>query len=169
MHKDIADKRPNFEITSFQKEDIPGIIKKHAELYSAEYGFDATFEDYVAAAVDKFCQTYDPKKENIWVVKVNGALAGCIAIVKAAEKTAQLRWFLVDRNFRGQGLGKKLMRAAINFCKDNEYELIYLWTVDKLIPARLLYQSFGFRLTETIEHDLWGQHLVEERWDLACL
>lgn len=39
-----------------------------------------------------------------------------------------------------------------------------------MTTARRLYGKFGFQLTETKEEQLlWGQRLVEERWDLELL
>jgi len=156
----------SFKINSFKKRDIDRIIKKHEDLYSEEYGFDRTFADYVTATLHKFCQTYDQNKENIWIAESGDDLAGSIGIVKADEKTAQLRWFLVDSRFRGRGLGRKLMEEALAFCREKKYENVFLQTVDKLKTARLLYQKFGFKLTRTIEQDIWSQHLVEEYWEL---
>jgi len=33
-------------------------------------------------------------------------------------------------------------------------------------PSERFYRSYGFKLTETIEHCIWGQNVVEERWDV---
>lgn len=83
------------------------------------------------------------------------------------DKTAQLRWFAVEKDYRGHGVGSKLMRAAKEFCLKHGYSKVYLGTIDFLTDARRLYAKFGFELTSTwINHD-WGQHPIsEERWDL---
>ncbi|MFZ5967299.1 MAG: bifunctional helix-turn-helix transcriptional regulator/GNAT family N-acetyltransferase [Bacillota bacterium] len=153
-------------IRGFQPEDIEWVIRKHRDLYEVEYGFDDTFGDYVAEAVYKFQEIFDKEKENLWVAEVNGKAVGMIAIVKVDDETAQLRWFLIDPETRGRGLGHKLMETAVDFCKEKNYRHVLLWTVSVLDAARHLYKSYGFELTEINEHDIWGGHLTEERWDL---
>lgn len=156
----------NVNIRSFGTNDIETIIKRHMELYAQEYGFDSTFESYVGDAVHKFIESYNKDTENIWVAELNGSTAGFIATVKVDDTTAQLRWFLIEPQARGRGLGKKLMQTVVDFCREKGYKQILLWTISNLETARHLYKLFGFTLTQTNEHDIWGKHLVEERWDL---
>lgn len=155
-----------FRIRSFLPQDLGTIVEKHYELYKTEFGFDLTFKDYVGNAVDQFAKSHDKNKENIWVVEMGERVVGSIAIVKVDDKTAQLRWFLIDPDLRGKGLGNKLMATAVDFCRLKGYTCIFLWTVSILQAARHLYQQYGFSLTATEEHDVWGKHLIEERWDL---
>ncbi|MEC1837914.1 MarR family transcriptional regulator, partial [Bacillus amyloliquefaciens] len=53
------------------------------------------------------------------------------------------------------------------YCKENGYERIFLWTVKDMSTARPLYKKNGFEITEIHEEKpLWGSNLIEERWDL---
>ena len=155
------------EIRDFQLQDSEWVIRKHLDLYQVEYGFDNTFEQYVAEDLYKFQEGFDEKKENLWVAEVNGKPEGMIAIVKVDDETAQLRWFLIDPKMRGKGLGHKLMCTALNFCKQKDYRHVLLWTISILETARYLYESYGFTLSETVKHRIWGKSLTEERWDLS--
>lgn len=155
-----------FEVRKFQSKDVEYIIGKHVDIYASEYGFDATFRDYVVEAVYKFVECYDETKENIWIAEANEIAVGVIAIVKVDNSTAQLRWFLIEPQMRGKGLGNILMKTAIDFCVEKEYKQVFLWTISILEAARHLYKRYGFTLTEVNEHDIWGEHLIEERWDL---
>lgn len=47
--------------------------------------------------------------------------------------------------FRGQGLGRRLMEAAIRKAKEHGYLQVELEVVSSNIPARKLYESLGFR------------------------
>lgn len=155
------------EIRTYENKDIEYIIKRHREIYEAEYGFSSEFGDYVEKYVKKFDESHDELKENIWVVEENGKPSGVIAIVRADDNTAQLRWFLVEPGMRGKGLGYMLLKYAIDFCVDRGYRHIFLWTVGLLETARHLYKSFGFILTETANNDSWTKDVIkEERWDL---
>jgi len=154
-------------IRTFQSEDIEFIIRRHRNLYEIEYGFTSEFGDYVEEYVLKFNEYHDETREKIWIAEANGTAAGVIAIVKVDNSTAQLRWFLIESKMRHRGLGHMLMKRAIDFCKENNYKHILLWTVDVLEAARHLYKSYGFTLVESNEHNIWGKHLTEERWDLS--
>lgn len=47
--------------------------------------------------------------------------------------------------FRGQGLGRKLMEAAIAKAREHGYLQVELQVVSTNIPARKLYESLGFK------------------------
>lgn len=92
---------------------------------------------------------------------------GSIAIVYVDNETAQLRWFLLDAEIRGRGLGKKLITAALDFCREKKYKKVMLMTCSKTTAARALYAKNGFTITETKRHKIWGQQMDEEIWELG--
>ncbi|MBV7273430.1 MarR family transcriptional regulator/GNAT family N-acetyltransferase [Clostridium sp. PL3] len=155
------------KIRRFESEDIEHIIKRHRELYALEYGFSSSFGDYVEKIVREFDKNFDESRENIWVAEDHGKVVGEIAIVRVDENTAQLRWFLIEPEMRGKGLGHELMKVVIDFCKEKNYKHVFLWTVNLLGAARHLYKSYGFKLTETQENNTWRKEVTkEERWNL---
>lgn len=155
------------KIRRFESEEIEHIIKRHRELYDLEYGFSSSFGDYVEKTVREFAKNHDESRENIWVAEDHGKVAGEIAIVRVDEDTAQLRWFLIEPEMRGKGLGHELMKTVVDFCKEKNYKHVFLWTVNILGAARHLYKSYGFKLTETQENSTWCKEVInEERWDL---
>jgi N-acetylglutamate synthase-like GNAT family acetyltransferase len=146
--------------------DIGTLTYLHGVLYANEYGWDYTFEAYVAGPLAEFAKTHN-ERERIWIVEKDGQIAGSIAIVEASEKEAQLRWMLLTPELRGRGLGKFLVQKALEFCQAQRYATVYLWTVSLLTAATGLYQSVGFRLTEQKTHRIWGAELTEQRYDLT--
>jgi len=124
-----------FMIRSHRPGDMGYITYRHALFYSREYGFDVTFDGYVAQGLSKFVIQYDPQKEHLWVVEQDTTIVGSIAIVKAEDGVAQLRWFLIEPEARGKGLGKKLLREAVEFSSKKGYRKIMLWTVSNLDAA----------------------------------
>lgn len=152
-------------IRTYQQKDLEYIIKRHRELYETEYGFSPAFGDYVQKYLLEFHEHHDRDRENIWVAEADNAAVGVIALVKVDDTTAQLRWFLVEPEMRGRGLGHKLMKIVMSFCKEKNYKHVVLWTVSVLDAARHLYSQYGFERTETKKNDTWGDDLTEERWD----
>lgn len=157
--------QPEVIIRPYQAGDIGYIAHLHGKLYKNTYNFGPLFEYYVMKGLSEFMM--DHEGGELWVAEVDGEVAGSIAITRFDEKTAQLRWFVLDESYHGLGIGKKLMETAIQFSKDQEYQSIFLWTVNILNAARHLYGKYGFVLTEEKENDQWtGSRLTEERWDV---
>ena len=146
--------------------DIGFIIYLHGILYAHDYGFDTTFELYVATPLTKFATSYSDR-ERIWIVEQGDKIRGSIAIIKSEELKAQLRWFLLHPHLRGKGIGKKLVNEAVEFSKDKGYSSIFLWTVSILEAANRIYKAIGFKLTDERTHTIWGKKLIEQRYDLV--
>ncbi len=157
------------EGTTIRQEMKPGDIGYltylHGILYAREYGWDHTFEAYVAEPLSQFAKSPNAR-ERIWIVEQGGRVSGSIAIVQASREEAQLRWLLLHPDLRGSGLGKILIEEAINFSRKREYKRISLWTVSALEAAAGLYRAKGFRLAEEKTHELWGAPLTEQRYTL---
>jgi GNAT superfamily N-acetyltransferase len=148
--------------------DLGRVISFHGELYASEFGFGLGFETYVAETIVEFGQQEHPERDRLWMAEMGGRLVGCIAILGREDGAAQLRWFLVDPSTRGQGLGRRLVREALDFCRAAGYRSVYLWTVNGLEAAAKLYREAGFEKTETKpEAILWNVPLSEERYDLT--
>lgn len=148
--------------------DLGRVTKEHGELYAREYGFDHTFEAYVAATLAEFAQRLRPDRDRLWLAERQGRLVGSIGVVGREGGAAQLRWLLVHPDARGQGVGSRLVAACLDFCRSAGYRSVFLWTVDSLADAARLYRRFGFTLTEEKPaRTLWGQLLREQRYDLT--
>jgi GNAT superfamily N-acetyltransferase len=152
---------------TIQPGDIGYLIYLHGILYAKEYGFDHTFEPYVAIPMAEFVRSSDVDGQRLWIAEMDGHIVGSIAIVRASEREAQLRWYLVHPDARGLGLGRALLEAAIDFCRGRGYESVFLWTVSALHVARYLYESAGFCKTEQETHEMWGVTVTEERYELS--
>lgn len=160
---------PSDEVFELRTELLPGdqeaIVRLHGEVYSRENGFDRSFEEYVAGPLAQFAQS-PSKRSRIWLIGQNGILGGVIAIVEASPTQAQLRWFVVAPRVRGLGLGKLLLREAIFFARERQYESVFLWTVSSQTTAARLYQSVGFQKVEQSSARLWGVDVIEEKYEV---
>lgn len=154
--------------TELRPGDIGYVIYLHGTLYAAEYGWDHTFEAYVAGTLFEFGKSKNDR-QRIWLVENDGKLAGSIAIVEASKEEAQLRWFLLHPDLRGKGIGRILMSEAILFCREMRYSRIFLLTERKLTAAARLYESAGFRLINENPHEVWGGLVTEQRYELSLV
>jgi GNAT superfamily N-acetyltransferase len=151
--------------TSLQPGDVGTIVSLHGTIYARECGFDPTFEAYVAGPLAEFVRS-GSDRERLWIAEQDDRFVGCVAIVAAAPGTAQLRWFLVDPSARGTGLGKRLLREALDFCRSCGCKTVILWTEKSLETAAHLYRSTGFRKVEEKAGRMWGREVVEEKYEL---
>lgn len=145
--------------------DIGYLTYLHGILYAKECGWDHTFEAYVAGPLAEFAKSRNDR-ERIWIVEKGGKIVGSIAVVEASREEAKLRWLLLHPDVRGRGIGRVLVEAAIDFCRENGYHSVHLWTESVLTAAASLYRSVGFELTEEKTHELWGKVVTEQRYDL---
>ena len=83
------------------------------------------------------------------------------------DEAAQLRYFLIDPEYRGIGLGSHLMNLYMDFLRACGYKSSYLWTTSELHAAISLYKCFGFQLTEEKESTAFGKLVTEQRYDLT--
>jgi ribosomal protein S18 acetylase RimI-like enzyme len=98
--------------TDIRPGDIGLLIYLHGVLYAREYKLDHTFEGYVAAGLGEFAKSYDERRDRLWLAEEGGRIVGSIAIVGQTDGAAQLRWFLVDPEARGVGLGRRLLQGV---------------------------------------------------------
>jgi GNAT superfamily N-acetyltransferase len=151
---------------------VPGAIGRIAELhgtyYYRDWGFDLFFESKVAIELSEFLRRLHEVHDGFWVASVGEKIVGAIAIdgTNHNSKGAHLRWFIVAPENQGHGIGKMLLKEAIEFCRRKKFGRVYLWTFSGLDPARHLYERFGFKLCEEREGNQWGRTVTEQRFEL---
>ncbi len=145
--------------------DLGHLVWLHGTVYAREYGFDPTFEAYVAGPIAEVVRNRS-ERDRLWIAESGGRIVGCVAIVGAGPSEAQVRWYLVVPEMRGRGLGRALLSEALGFAASSGYEKVFLWTVSALTAAARLYREFGFaKVEERRPERLWGAEVLEERYE----
>jgi GNAT superfamily N-acetyltransferase len=153
--------------TDLRPGDIGAIIQMHATLYGSEYGYGLQFEAYVAQGLLEFYAAYDTARDRVWIGEHGGRMIGSMLLVHRGTDAAQLRYFLIRPEYRGIGLGKRMMDLWMQFLRERGYQSAYLWTVDELPVAAALYRRYGFKLTEEKPSAAFGKPVREQRYDLV--
>jgi len=143
-------------------------VYMHGALYGMEYNYGIQFETYVAKGLCEFYETYNPRRNRVWVCEHNNRMIGFLLLMDRKE-AAQLRYFLIEPDYRGIGLGSKLLNMYMDFLRECGYKLSCLWTTHELTTAASLYKRFGFQLTQEKESTSFGKPLMEQRYDLVLL
>ena len=148
---------------------VTQIVALHADYYVRHWAFTASFLDRVRAESTEFVRRFNPQRDLVARVNIDGKLTGAITIdaCSAVNGLAHLRWFIIADRLRGQGFGNRLMAFAVRFCRDRHYAGIYLNTFAGLNPARHLYEKAGFVITGSTPGTSWGTQVIEQRFELV--
>jgi DNA-binding MarR family transcriptional regulator/GNAT superfamily N-acetyltransferase len=146
--------------------DLGWVLHRHATLYAAEFGWDASFEELCARIIAEYTTLRDAHQDRAagWIAEVDGVPAGSVFCVPDGESTARLRLLLVEPRARGLGLGARLVGQCLQFAREVGYADITLWTYDRLAAARKVYQAAGFTLTSEYPDDAFGHQMMSQTW-----
>ena len=87
-----------------------------------------------------------------------GQLGGIITLGQATESESSIGLFAVDSEYRGQGIGTKLLKAADTMSFNRGDTQLSVATQGKNEGACAIYQKFGFKLiSETYIYNFWNE------------
>ena len=152
--------------TNLKSGDIGYVIYLHGSLYGKEYNYSIAFETYVAKGLYEFYSQYDPNKDCVWICEHKNSIIGFLLLMHRERNSAQLRYFIVLPQYRGIGLGRKLMELYMTWLKEHDYHSSYLWTTNEQETAAELYKKLGFKLMEEHDYTAFGKLLKEQRYEL---
>ncbi|HLV14898.1 MAG TPA: GNAT family N-acetyltransferase [Xanthomarina sp.] len=94
--------------------------------------------------------------EDYFVFEENQQILGCGGInYFPKEKLARISWDIIDPNFQGKGIGKKLAEYRLNYLKRN-FEIATVVVRTSQLAYRF-YEKLGFEL-EFVIKDYWAEN-----------
>lgn len=144
---------------------LADVVGLHMAYYHQNWGFGLEFETKVASELAEFLSRYATERDLFLAVYLpTGKCVGSITLdcQGAEEKGAHVRWFIVDQEFAGRGVGRQLMTKAVNHCDKLGFSKSFLTTFEGLHAARKLYESFDYVLTEERDVDQWSGGVKEQ-------
>lgn len=90
---------------------------------------------------------FDDAGPTIFFAETDGRLAGRIKMLRWWNRFAYVEDIVVNPEYRGLGIGRRLLERGIQWARENDYPGVMLETQDDNVPACTLYQSSGFVLS----------------------
>src|SRR6185437_10793512 len=103
--------------TKLEPGDLGYIAYLHGRIYDNENQYGLSFESYVLEGLGEFGARYDPAKDRVWVCEHGREKVGFLVGVNRGD-SLQLRYFILLPEYRGMGLGKRLMDAFMEFVRE---------------------------------------------------
>ena len=111
--------------------------------YVAWLGIDLSFQNFDAEMAD-LPAVYAGPYGGLLLATVDGNFAGVAGIRKFAEGDCELKRMFVRAEYRGLGLGQRLLTASVELAQRLGYATIKLDTADFMGAAIRLYRANGF-------------------------
>ena len=127
-----------FKIINFEKRYNKFVNDFVASIFVEEFNF----EEYRENILNYNNMNYAKSGGDMWIaVNENDEVIGTIAIMKKDNKSAELKTFYVDNNYRGNGISKKLYERAVDYCKRININRICLGTYARMKTAIHFYKN----------------------------
>lgn len=81
----------------------------------------------------------------VWVIVADGDVVGSVALRDLGDGALELKRMYLRPEYRGSGLGKRLLATALDFARTTGARVVRLDTSERMVAARRLYETHGFR------------------------
>jgi len=120
--------------------------------YRTELNVDLCFQSFTAE-LDNLPALYAPPTGRLIIARVDGKIAGCVAVKKIDAKTCEMKRLYVKPEFRGNKVGIALVKKIIEIARELGYKAMRLDTLVSLERAVSIYKHVGFKSIPPYYHN----------------
>ena len=134
-------------IPAFEKrEELIPLYKEYADmLVKTDPVFTKSLEQQnYDEEIEHLEEKYGLPKGRIYLLYLDGSLAGCVGMKPSDETHAELKRLFVRPEFRGNNLGERMVRRIMDDAREEGYAFLRLDTLPGLKSALKLYRRLGF-------------------------
>jgi len=102
----------SISLVSVESHDQVAVARELFREYADAIGVDLEYQGFTAELAG-LPSPYTPPHGALLIAQINGDTAGCVALRRLNDKTAEMKRLYVRSAFRSCGLGKHLIEAAI--------------------------------------------------------
>ena len=126
-----------------QAVDARQIVELVSGILGKEFPQDAGA--YPMEDLEKIAEHYHGAGCTFLVAEDERKIVGTCGVKREDAKTAILRRFFVDPSCRGKGVGTRLLKEALEFCKAQGFREVIIRTSSRMEQAIRLCSSLGFK------------------------
>jgi GNAT superfamily N-acetyltransferase len=115
-----------------------------------EYGISVNLDTTLQAFMKGFDVFYPPRGR-MYLSKVDGEIVGMGCLKQLDNNVGEIKRMFVRSEYRGRGIGKQILEKLIAEARSIGYTKVYLDSPKFSIEAHRLYQSMGFKFTESYQ------------------
>jgi GNAT superfamily N-acetyltransferase len=141
---------------------VRALLREYADWLAVDLSFQ-NFEHELA----NLSAIYGPPRGRMLVAEAEGGIAaGSVGLRRLEELTCEMKRLYVRPDYRGAGLGRRMVLAIMAQGRALGYERMRLDTLPKMTEAQRLYQSLGFRTIPPYgAHAIPGTQFLEAELD----
>lgn len=133
--------------------------------YADQLGVDLCFQSF-DTELATLPGEYAAPRGTLLLAWVDGTLAGCCALRPLDNvdyaNASEMKRLYVRKAFRGFGLGRQLVEAALDAARASGYDCVLLDTLVEMEAARALYEDLGFTEVPPYYHSpIPGAHYLK--------
>ncbi len=149
----------SFDVVPASHPDAIGAMSRYFEELNAR--FDGGFEPGDTLTADAASMT---APEGAFVVaRSDGAAVGCGGVIRMDDRTAEIKRMWVDPDWRGVGLGKRLLANLEAQAAQLGFLVVRLDTNSALTEAIAMYQRAGYHSIERYNDNPYARHWFEKQ------
>ena len=111
--------------------------------YAQSLDFDLWFQNF-DEELQRLPGEYAPPSGRLFLARINGKLAGCVALHGLSGLICEMKRLYVRPKYRGLGLGRLLAEKVIIEAEVMSYRKMRLDTIATMVTAIALYERMGF-------------------------
>jgi putative acetyltransferase len=130
--------------------DRPDLIAMARELfveYAQAIGVDLEYQGF-SAELAGLPAPYIAPHGTLLIARSGSDAAGCVALRRLDENSAEMKRLYVRPGYRSDGLGQQLIEAVILAARQAGYRELKLDTLPSMVSAQKLYRRLGFNEIE---------------------
>lgn len=96
----------------------------------------------------------------VYIAELHNVVVGVYVLIRTRPDTMELVNLAVNESFHGKGIGKALIKDAVETAKKADMKTLEVGTGNSSISQLALYQKCGFRI-RSIDNDFFIKHYDE--------